>query len=91
MKAHGPPDDGPSACPDRDELAAFSLGKLDEEALQSVGKHIEACQRCEDTLLDLDDGSDTMISQLRDVGKAPAYHETPEYREFERRIGSIRP
>lgn len=37
MKAHGAGDDDRTNCPGRDELAAYNLGKLDDESLQRVG------------------------------------------------------
>jgi len=79
-----------SGCPDREELVAFNLGKLDEEALRRVGGHLEVCRRCENTLLDLDDDNDKMVRRLRDINSVRAYRDDTGYREFVQRINSVK-
>lgn len=89
MNGCGARDNDRSECPDREELVAFNLGNLDEEALWRVGGHLEVCRRCENTLLDLDD-DDTMVRRLRGVNSVRAYRDDTGYREFVQRINSVR-
>ena len=60
-----------SACPPRNELAAFALGELSESALEAILKHIENCPTCDRTLQELDQLSDPVIAGLRRSGPAP--------------------
>jgi WD40 repeat protein/predicted Ser/Thr protein kinase len=62
------PEDNPvplPTCPNRQELSAYVLGKLPEEALQRLADHTASCPHCQGTLHNLDGLSDTLISQIR--------------------------
>jgi serine/threonine-protein kinase len=55
------------ACPSRDELKAFSIGRLPEPALDRVAAHIEApCPRCLAALEELGDRADPLLADLRE-------------------------
>jgi WD40 repeat protein len=53
-------------CPDPDLLERFALGRLSEDELAPVEEHLEACERCLQTLLETS-ASDTVIEALRDA------------------------
>jgi Leucine-rich repeat (LRR) protein/tRNA A-37 threonylcarbamoyl transferase component Bud32 len=54
-----------TTCPDRQELSAYVLGKLPEDALQRLSAHTAGCPHCQGTLHSLDGLSDSLISQIR--------------------------
>ncbi len=55
----------PSACPDRDELRAFSAGLLPGQTFDAVAGHLERCSSCEAALAALDDQPDDLLARLR--------------------------
>lgn len=55
--------DKPQLHPQRDELIAFGLGKLFPEEATKVESHLEECESCCETLLDLKD--DTFVELVR--------------------------
>ena len=59
--------DNPLHHPDKDELVAFGLGKLQPDQATKIETHLEECKTCCDTLLDLED--DTFVELVR---KSPA-------------------
>ena len=59
--------DNPLLHPDKDELVAFGLGKLQPDQATKIETHLEECKTCCDTLLDLED--DTFVELVR---KSPA-------------------
>jgi WD40 repeat protein len=52
-------------CPSHDQLLAFTLGDLDERAVEEVAAHLEGCSSCEEVLQVLDQQSDAVIQSLR--------------------------
>src|SRR4051812_44490493 len=61
----------PSACPDREVLSAYVLGKLPAEASDQVAAHTETCPACQAVLTGLDTAADSLIRSLRQPA-APA-------------------
>ena len=59
--------DNPLLHPDKDELVAFGLGKLEPDEATKIETHLGECEACCDTLLDLKD--DTFVELVR---KSPA-------------------
>ena len=59
--------DNPLHHPDKDELVAFGLGKLQPDQATKIETHLEECKTCCYTLLDLKD--DTFVELVR---KSPA-------------------
>ncbi|MBY0527712.1 MAG: protein kinase [Gemmataceae bacterium] len=55
----------PTACPSRDELSAYLLGKLPDDASQRVAAHSGQCPSCQKALAMLDSVSDPLLVQLR--------------------------
>jgi len=54
-----------AACPSRDDLAAFILGKLPDAGWRAIADHSGQCAHCQKSLHDLDAVSDPLILQIR--------------------------
>lgn len=54
-----------SPCPGPEELLALVLGKLPDGQVDSVSSHVARCPACENTIVALEEASDTLIAQLR--------------------------
>ncbi len=54
-----------SSCLTPEELKAFNLGDLSEEALEDLGAHLESCPRCEAAARALDTVTDPVMSAYR--------------------------
>jgi WD40 repeat protein/Tfp pilus assembly protein PilF len=52
-------------CPSGDELLAFQLGELAEPQIETIGRHLQTCARCEQHARALDSSSDLVLSALR--------------------------
>jgi serine/threonine-protein kinase len=61
------------SCPAAETLEAFHLGKLAEDALESMAAHIAACPRCSCALetLQREQTSDRLLGRLRQCQAAP--------------------
>ena len=51
-------------CPTIQELAAFVVGNVSTQSLEQIERHVESCQRCQDSLANLDAGEDDLLAQL---------------------------
>ncbi len=51
-------------CPTREELIRLTHGDLPGDQLESVCDHVEACEKCQDSLSQLDDPPDEFAKQL---------------------------
>ena len=60
----------PVAHPTADELSAFSLGRLRAEEAASVEDHINRCEPCCETLLNLG-ADDTFVGILQQAQRSP--------------------
>ena len=65
-------------CPSRDELSAYVLGRLPDEASETVAAHLESCPECQAALATLDDADDSLVAQLRCGPAATPFLEEPE-------------
>src|SRR5262249_41384526 len=54
-----------SACPTQEELLAFTLGEVQEDAITTLVIHLDACPECEARVDRLDALADTMLAELR--------------------------
>ncbi len=54
-----------TVCPDRDDLLAFSTGRLPPEQSEVVAGHLDGCSHCLAMLDTLDDDSDSLTHLLR--------------------------
>ena len=59
------------ACPSRNDLSGFNLGRLPEHSMEEIAAHLEQCTRCEETAKELDHEADPIVASLR--GIAPLY------------------
>jgi eukaryotic-like serine/threonine-protein kinase len=55
----------PEPCPSRDELTAFAAGDLPRTAFERIARHAETCNRCGQTLDQLDGVTDPLVVGLR--------------------------
>lgn len=89
LRKHGPMTDRPPIHPDAEELAAFGLGKLTDEAAAALEAHLADCAHCLQQLEGL--AGDSFIGRLRGAAAAPtateaatrvgseAWHEAPTF------------
>jgi len=56
-----------SRCPDREELAAYMLGQLPPEIIESIAEHVDACRTCDSTLVAMDDLTDPLVERLQEA------------------------
>ena len=69
----------PSAtCPDRDQLRDYLVGKLPDDASDSLASHLESCPECQAGLATLADADDTLVARLRGPVAADPFLDEPE-------------
>ena len=56
-------------CIDRDELRAFSLGRVDDDRVEQINAHLVECPVCEDTIASFDDTADSLIASVREAAR----------------------
>jgi serine/threonine protein kinase/dipeptidyl aminopeptidase/acylaminoacyl peptidase len=78
-------------CPPRPELAAYSLGNLPPQEIESIADHIDACETCQSALATLSDASDTLVDQLRQPPPADEYAQEESCRRAIARVGAFVP
>ena len=59
-----------AVCPSRQELMDYVVGKLPEDASQSLSSHIEGCPECQASLAVMPEAEDSLVAELR--GPIPA-------------------
>lgn len=65
--------DTPTEHPDKDQLVAFGLGKLDSDEAEKIADHLDSCKDCSETIVRMQD--DTFVSLVRN---APAPDHIPD-------------
>jgi RND family efflux transporter MFP subunit len=65
-------------CPNRSTLFDYLVGKLPEDASDSLSSHVESCPDCQAELATLSDIEDTLIGQLRGAAAPDAYLDESE-------------
>lgn len=70
-----------TACPSRQQLLDYAVGKLDEPALDEVSQHVEQCATCQSLLSTLDDSGDTVLLRLRHAPVLTGFEHEPEYQQ----------
>ncbi len=68
-------------CPSHDELWAYMVGRVGEDAVEAVSVHVDACPDCRLTLGDIEDAEDTLVAQLRQPADDP-YREESQCRQL---------
>jgi serine/threonine protein kinase len=67
------------ACPSRDSVAAFLLGKGSEAEDESVGSHLDHCRHCQSVAQALETARDSVVDQLREsAGEGDPFRESPD-------------
>jgi serine/threonine protein kinase len=54
-----------SRCPNRQQLAAFSVGKLPPPVLDRIAGHLSSCSSCVEVVAELESSHDALVSELR--------------------------
>jgi RND family efflux transporter MFP subunit len=52
-------------CPDRQQLSAYLVGRLSDEAAESIAAHLDSCPACQAQMDRLSDTGDTLVAHLR--------------------------
>jgi len=78
-------------CPGREQLLAYALGTLPEDAGEAVASHLESCDVCESTIAGLDAASDTFIARLREPLAESQVGREPEYQQVAAKIKAMGP
>ena len=68
-------------CPTREELFAYFVGQLPEDAAEPLIEHLDTCSHCQDSLTALSDADDPLVGQLRISEPESPYTGEPECRE----------
>ena len=71
-------------CYTRDELRSYVLGNLSEEILCQISDHLDSCDVCEDTIVGMDQTSDSLMESLKVVqpnnaGRMSPYEKNPDF------------
>ena len=78
-----------SACPDRKELTAWSVGRLSDQQLQEIAAHLEDCNACSSSLEELAATDDSLLSDLRAPVPSNPYLDEPTCREAVARFVAV--
>jgi WD40 repeat protein/serine/threonine protein kinase len=70
-----------ATCPDRDQLAAYLLGRLPEDTADGLMRHLETCSDCQSATAQLETAGDTLVADLRQLTEIGALVEEPECAE----------
>ncbi len=63
-------------CIERPELADFIQGKLPEPRAEEISTHIDDCEVCQDTVMEISGAEDTFVGDLKAIPEAdPVLHE----------------
>ena len=71
---------GVSTCPDAEQLLDYSVGKLSLEQCEAVEDHLDNCQTCSSTIMNLDDTRDALVVAIGYATPTNKYEEEPAYR-----------
>ena len=66
------------AHPTRDEILAYTTGRLDEPSSERIAEHIATCDTCRSVLTAVDDRQDSLVARLRRVVPPDPYAREPE-------------
>jgi len=68
-----------ASCPSRAELMEYSVGKLSNEASDTLANHLDSCPSCQAELDALPEPDDTLVARLRAPVAADPFLEEPGY------------
>jgi RND family efflux transporter MFP subunit len=66
-----------ATCPSREELIEYAVGKLADEAADTVASHLDDCPSCQAELAALPEPDDTLVARLRDQTPSDPYLHEP--------------
>lgn len=75
-----------SPCPTPEQLLAFSLGDLPEEACERIAAHLDQCPVCESTAVGLEQSADTLIEQLTEPTGDNKFIAEPQFQQAMRQM-----
>lgn len=78
-----------SECPNRDRLAAYLLGGLDEVDLKALEEHFEKCGRCQAALDELEPACNNLMAELFGPEPDASHIDEPECLEAMSRVEEI--
>ena len=67
-----------AGCPTRDQILAYMLGRVGEEEMERLSRHLRECPRCQLIADELESASDALICSLRRPASAFNYVDEPE-------------
>ena len=76
-------------CPSHEELVAFSLGNVTQQALETIAGHLETCESCATALSTVRESGDSLLSGLRGHSLSGQFLDEPEYRQAVERVQGI--
>jgi hypothetical protein len=76
-------------CPPAEELRAFALGRLPEDALGRLADHLDRCPACQRAAEVLDWADDEVTAALRGPAAPEPFLDEPEYRDLLVRAESL--
>lgn len=79
-----------AACPQRNQIAGYVLGTLDEDQVPQVASHLEDCPGCQAIADELDSGSDQMLEILRSPLPESSHVTEPECQRALERLTRLR-
>jgi serine/threonine protein kinase len=77
------------ACPEKDDLAAYTLGVLSDDRCDEIDTHIGECASCQAELATLGNASDTFLSRLRGPESSDEFLDEPECVAVLARVAAI--
>ena len=62
-----------ATCPSREELLDFAVGKLCDDAAESLAGHLDSCENCQAELAALSDADDRWSPSSRPAPGGPVF------------------
>jgi len=78
-----------STHPCREELFAFLVGTLSEEAADTLADHVESCTVCQTALATMDESEDELVAMLRRQEGAGPYAREPQCQAAIERVRTV--
>jgi len=79
-----------ATCPQRDHIARYILGTLDEQTMEQVAQHLAGCPECQAAADDLESASDPLIETLRSPQPECPHGSEPQCRHALDRLTDLR-
>ena len=67
-----------ATCPSREELLDYAVGKLSDEAAESLAGHLDSGENCQAELAAFSDADDTLVARLRGPLPSDPFLDEPE-------------